>query len=82
MHSWWWGSCTSKGHGDLFTLNSAALGLGSSGCGCCALLVFDRNLQSKVPLVRTPLLLRLKRCHACDPMTFLSGVDFSYQFTL
>ena len=48
----------------VFTIDSAVLGLGSPGCECCAVRIFDRNLQSRVPLVPTPA--RLKLLHACD----------------
>jgi hypothetical protein len=48
----------------VFTMDSAVLGLGSSGCDCCAVRVFDRNLHSRMPLVPTHV--RLKLFHACD----------------
>jgi hypothetical protein len=37
-------------------------------------------LHSRIPLVPTPA--RLKRCHACDPMAFLSGVHYLLPFAL
>jgi hypothetical protein len=50
-----------------FTMDSAVLGLGSLGCDCWTVRVFRREFCSRgVPLVPTPLFLRLKLLHACD----------------
>jgi hypothetical protein len=40
--------------------------------------VFDRNLQSRMPLSFTPLLLCLKRWHACDK----NGIALGYSLLL
>jgi hypothetical protein len=49
----------------VFTLDSAVLGLGPSGCGCCAVSAFsDRILHSRMPL--DPTHVRLKLLHSCD----------------
>jgi hypothetical protein len=48
-------------------------------CITSTVRVFDRKLHSRMPL--DPTHVRLKRTRVW-PMAFLSGVHFSYQFTL
>jgi hypothetical protein len=47
------------------TMDSAVLGLASSGCGCCTVRVFQTGVYTRGCHL-TPRLLRLKLYHACD----------------
>jgi hypothetical protein len=52
---------------------TTSIRLFSSACGqWYGARFFNRILHSRMPL--DPTCVRLKRCHACDPMAFLSGV--------
>jgi hypothetical protein len=53
-------------YGARLTMDSAVLGLASSGCGCCTVRVFMAGvLRSRTPLlVHAPA--RLKLLHTCD----------------
>jgi hypothetical protein len=46
------------------TMDSPVLGLALSGCCCCTVRVFTRNLALEDAIERTPA--RLKLLHACD----------------
>jgi hypothetical protein len=64
-----------------FTMDSAALGLGLSGCECGAASAFsDRNLHSRMPL--DPTHVRFEALACVRPIAFLSGAHSSYRFAL
>jgi hypothetical protein len=70
----------------VLTMDSAVLGLASSGSDCCTVCVFGQKLTlERMPSGFTPLLLRLKRCLpcvACGQWHSSRVFTASYRFTL